>query len=95
MKPVDPNVAPRFGGPGGRPGAQGPAPALTGYYASEARSLADGTRSILDIHGAISTEFGPVPLERVVTYLRALEKAGTLTTTEKPATPAKKGATRR
>jgi hypothetical protein len=95
MKPADPNSAPRFGGPGGRPGAQGPAPALTGYYASEARSLADGTRSILDIHGAVSTEFGFVPLDRVVTYLRALEKAGTLTITEKPATPPKMGRTRR
>ncbi len=88
MKPIDP-AAPRFGGPGGRPGAQGPAPALTGYYASEARSLADGTRSILDIHGAIGAEFGPVPLERVVAFFRALEKAGSLTIAEKPSTPRK------
>ncbi len=78
MKPVDPSAAPRFGGPRGR-GSQGPPPPLTGYYASEARSLADGTRSILDIHGAISTEFGPVPLERVMAYFRTLEKAGSLT----------------
>lgn len=90
MKPLDP-TAPRFGGPGGRPGAGGPAPALTGYYASEARSLADGTRSILDIHGAIGTEFGPVPLERVVSFFRALEKAGTLTIDEKPSATKKKG----
>lgn len=88
MKPPDPAAAPRFGGaggPGARGGAQGPAPALTGYYASEARSLADGTRSILDIHGAIGTEFGPVPLERVVTFFRAGEQAGTLTIADKRA----------
>ncbi len=82
MKPVDPSAAPLFGGPRGR-ASQGPPPPLTGYYASEARSLADGTRSILDIHGAISTEFGPVPLERVVEHFRTLEKAGTLTISDK------------
>ena len=90
MKPADPGAAPRFGGPGGRAGAQGPAPTLTGYYASEARSLADGARTILDIHGAVSTEFGPVALERVMAFFRAGEKAGTLTIAEKPAAPTTK-----
>jgi len=92
MKPPDPNAPPRFGGPGGGrpggPGAEGPPPPLTGYYAAEARSMADGTRSVLDIHGAISAEFGPVPLDRVVAFFRAGEKAGTLTIVEKPAQPA-------
>jgi len=51
--------------------------------------MTDGTRSILDIRGAVSAEFGPVPLERVVAFFRAAEKAGTMTITEKPAPPAK------
>ena len=72
-------------GPGGFGAAGGAEPALTGYYASEARSMANGRRSILDIRGAISAEFGPVPLERVVAFFRAAEKAGTITITEKPA----------
>ena len=78
------------GGPGGPGSPGGPAPTLTGYYASEARSLVDGTRSVLDIRGAISAEFGPVPLERVVAFFRNAEKAGTMTITEKPAAPASK-----
>jgi hypothetical protein len=75
-----------FGGPGGPAGAP---PTLTGYYASEARSMTDGSRSILDIRGAISAEFGPVPLDRVVAFFRAAEKAGAVTITERPAVPAK------
>ena len=71
------------GGPGGA-GTRVPLP-LTGYYASEARLLADGTRSLLDIRGAISAEFGPVGLEAVVAYFRALEAAGTVSITERPA----------
>jgi len=65
---------------------------LTGYYASEARSMADGRRSILDIRGAVSAEFGPVPLERVVAFFRAAEKAGVVTIAELPApkAPAKR-----
>jgi Zn-dependent M28 family amino/carboxypeptidase len=69
---------------GGRPAAAGTPPSLTGYYASEARALADGSRSILDIHGAVGAEFGPVPLERVVSFFRAAEKAGAVTISERP-----------
>ena len=82
-----------FGGPGGPggPGAAGAPPALTGYYASEARSLADGNRSVLEIRDAISAEFGPIGIDRVMAFFQAAEKAGTMTLTEKPAAPVKKG----
>ncbi|HSK11477.1 MAG TPA: DUF4910 domain-containing protein [Vicinamibacterales bacterium] len=95
LAPVAPGGAgQRPGGPGGTgPGAGGQAtpPPLAGYYASEARSLADGSRSVLDIHGAISAEFGPVPLDRVVAFFRAAEKAGAATITEKPAGKGRQG----
>jgi hypothetical protein len=42
----------------------------------EARNFADGTRSILDIRNAISAEFQPVALAKVVEYFRGLEAAG-------------------
>ncbi len=45
-------------------------------YQFEARSFADGSRSILDIRNAISAEFGPVALDKVIGFFRDLEKTG-------------------
>jgi hypothetical protein len=43
-------------------------------YAYEALNFADGKRNAQEIRDAVSAEYGPVPLELVVEYLRALEK---------------------
>ena len=51
-------------------------------YQFEARSFADGSRSILDIRNAISAEFGPVALEEVTGFFRDLEKTGNWTIQE-------------
>ncbi len=45
-------------------------------YAYEVLNFADGKRNALEILDAVSAEYGPVPLEMVVEYLRALEKIG-------------------
>jgi hypothetical protein len=45
-------------------------------YAYEVLNLADGKRNAQGIRDAVSAEYGPVPLELVVEYLRALEKIG-------------------
>ena len=45
-------------------------------YAYEVLNFADGKRNAQDIRDAVSAEYGPVPLELVVEYLRALEKIG-------------------
>jgi hypothetical protein len=45
-------------------------------YAYEALNFADGTRNALKIRDAVSAEYGPVPLELVVEYLKALEEIG-------------------
>ena len=66
---------------GGGRGAAGGAPALTGYYAQEARNFADGSRSILDVRNAIAAEFGPVSIDDVVRFFRDAEAAGTFTIT--------------
>jgi aminopeptidase YwaD len=88
LKPSAPRaMGPGPGGPGG--GQAGAPPSLSGYYATEARAMADGVRSILDIRGAISAEFGPIDVERVVAFFRAAEAAGTATITEKPITATK------
>ena len=60
-------------------GSTAPQPALPGYYAIEARNFADGTHSVLDVRNAISAEFGPVPLAKVLEYFRELETAGSWT----------------
>ena len=39
-------------------------------------NFADGKRNAQEIRDAVSAEYGPVPLEMVVEYLRALEKIG-------------------
>lgn len=45
-------------------------------YAYEVLNYVDGQRTAQEIRDAVSAEFGPVPLEVVVEYLRALEKIG-------------------
>jgi aminopeptidase YwaD len=45
-------------------------------YAYEVLNFADGKRSAQEIRDAVSAEYGPVPLELVLEYLRALEKIG-------------------
>jgi len=45
-------------------------------YAYEVLNFADGKRNAQEIRDAVLAEYGPVPLEMVVEYLRALEKIG-------------------
>jgi hypothetical protein len=45
-------------------------------YAYEVLNFADGKRNMQEIRDAVSAEYGPIPLELVVTYLEALEKIG-------------------
>ena len=47
-----------------------------GDYAYEALNFADGTRTAQEIRDAVSAEYGPIPLDVVVEFLKALEKAG-------------------
>jgi len=48
-------------------------------YAYEVLNFADGKRNAQEIRDAVSAEYGPVPVEMVVEYLRALEKIGVVT----------------
>jgi hypothetical protein len=45
-------------------------------YAYEVLNFADGKRNGQEIRDAVSAEYGPVPLEMVAEWLRALEKIG-------------------
>ncbi len=45
-------------------------------YAYEVLNFAEGKRNTQEIRDAVSAEYGPVPLEMVVEYLKALEKIG-------------------
>ena len=45
-------------------------------YAYEVLNFADGKHNAQEIRDAVSAEYGPVPLELVVEYLKALEKIG-------------------
>jgi len=45
-------------------------------YGYEVLNFADGKRNVQEIRDAVSAEYGPVPLEMVVDWLRALEKIG-------------------
>ncbi len=45
-------------------------------FAYEVLNFANGKRDAQEIRDAVSAEYGPVPLEAVVEYLRALEKIG-------------------
>jgi hypothetical protein len=48
-------------------------------YAYEVLNFADGKRNAQEVRDAVSAEYGPVPLEMVMEYLRALEKIGLVT----------------
>lgn len=50
-------------------------------YAYETLNFADGKRNAQQIRDAVSAEYGPVPLELVVEYLKALEKIGVVART--------------
>src|SRR5205807_2422915 len=45
-------------------------------YAYETLNFVDGKRNAQQIRDAVSAEYGPVPLEAVIEYLKALEKIG-------------------
>jgi hypothetical protein len=45
-------------------------------YAYEALNFADGTRNALEITDELAAEYGAVPLDLVVEYLKALRKLG-------------------
>ena len=45
-------------------------------YAYEVLNFADGNRNAQEIRDAVSAEYGPIPLDLIVEYLRALEKIG-------------------
>ncbi|HKW60908.1 MAG TPA: DUF4910 domain-containing protein [Candidatus Acidoferrum sp.] len=45
-------------------------------YAYEVLNFADGKRNAQEVRDAVSAEYGPVPLEAVVEYLKALGKIG-------------------
>lgn len=47
-------------------------------YFYEAQNFVDGVRTTVDIRNALSAEFGPVSLEVVEEYLKALESAGVI-----------------
>lgn len=47
-------------------------------YAYETLNFVDGKRNAQQIRDAVSAEYGPVPLELVVEYLKVLEKIGVL-----------------
>jgi aminopeptidase YwaD len=66
------------------------APKLLGYqglwgageeYAYETLNFADGHRNAQQIRDAVSAEYGPIPLDVVVEYLKALEKTGVVSQT--------------
>jgi aminopeptidase YwaD len=45
-------------------------------YTCEALNFADGKRNAQEIRDAVSAEYGPVPVDLVVEYLKALERIG-------------------
>ena len=49
-----------------------------GEYVYEVLNLVDGKRNARDIRDVVSAEFGPVPLDVVVEYLRALASTGAI-----------------
>jgi len=51
-------------------------------YAYEVLNFADGKRNAQEIRDAVSAEYGPVPLELVVEYLKALEEIGVVEETK-------------
>jgi hypothetical protein len=90
------------GGPGGPGGGFGGGfggpqnPAVTAalqkipqHMRSELTPLLGRGMTALEIRDFLTGEFEPVPLEDVVAYLRAAEKAGTVKITERPLVPPK------
>lgn len=55
---------------------------LSGDYAYEVLNFSDGKRNAQQIRDAVSAEYGPVPLEMVVEYLKALEAVGVVEQTK-------------
>ncbi len=49
-----------------------------GEYAYEVLNFVDGARNAQQIRDAVSAEYGPVPLDYVLEYLRALESIGVI-----------------
>jgi aminopeptidase YwaD len=49
-----------------------------GEYAYEVLNFADGRRTAAEIRDAVAAVYGPIPLELVVEYLRALEAIGAI-----------------
>jgi len=47
-------------------------------YAYETLNFVDGKRNAQQIRDAVSVEYGPVPLDVVIEYLKALEKIGVI-----------------
>lgn len=47
-------------------------------YAYETLNFVDGTRTVIDIRNAVSAEFGPIPVDLVEEYLKALESIGVI-----------------
>lgn len=47
-------------------------------YPYEVLNFVDGERNAQEIRNAVSAEYGPVPLDVVVEYLKALESIGIL-----------------
>jgi aminopeptidase YwaD len=54
------------------------AEAEAGDYAYEALNLVDGRRTVRDIRDDLAAIYGPIPLEAVADYLRALESIGAI-----------------
>jgi hypothetical protein len=52
-------------------------------FKNAAADYVDGQRSILDIQNAIAAEYSAIPIESVLLYFRAFEKAGVMTIMEK------------
>ena len=65
--------------------AKGPRPRLLSFqglrgsgseYAYEVLNFASGSRTVRDIRDAVSAEYGPIPLDIVLEYLKSAEAAG-------------------
>ena len=59
-------------------------------YAYEVLNFADGKRNAQEIRDAVSAEYGPVALELVVEYLKALEEIGVVEETKQGSNEVKK-----
>src|SRR5262249_51615712 len=53
-------------------------------YAYETLNFVDGYSNAQDIRDEVSAEYGPVPLDLVIEYLKALEKVGVVNRTKSP-----------